>query len=174
MCDGYAHTYGLLLSIAGIESRFVIGKTDGIEHIWNLVKLNGQWTHIDVTYDDPKPDVPGRVLHNYFGLSDARIASNHQWDRKLFPKATSEKLFHPIHEGHRFATAGEMLKWAARHPKGKAWGVTVFIDEVAQVKSDSAIKAKLESSSQLLGLDILGSVSLDPGVRGAIYCTFTN
>lgn len=174
MCDGYAHTYGLLLSIAGIENRFIIGRADGVEHIWNLVKFNHKWTHIDVTYDDPKPDMPGRVLHAYFGLSDARISSNHQWNKKLFPRASSENFFHPVHENHRFATVRDMLNWAARNRKGRTWSVTVYIDEVAAVKSDSAVQAKLESTAHSLGIDILKNVALDPAVPGAIYCTFKN
>ena len=174
VCDGYAHAYGLLLSIAGIENRFVIGKGDGVEHIWNLVKLQGQWTHIDPTYDDPKPDVGGRIFHAYFGLSDARISANHQWDRSNFPRAVTDSLYHPIREGHRFSTAREMLLWAASRPHGRPWAATVYVDEVSFLKSDDAVHSRLRYVSESLGLNILKTVGVDPGIRGAIYCTFCN
>ncbi len=172
VCDGYAHTYGLLLSMAGIENRFVIGKADGVEHIWNLVKLQGQWTHIDPTYDDPKPDVEGRIYHAYFGLSDARISVNHQWDSSNFPRAITDSLFHPIHEGYRFSTAREMLLWAAENPYGRPWAATIYVDEFAHIKSDEAVHTKLKYVSEALGLNVLKTVGVDPGIRGAIFCSF--
>lgn len=173
VCDGYAHTYGLLLSMAGIENQFVVGKGDDVEHIWNLVKLNGSWTHVDVTYDDPKPDKPGRILHSYFGASDARIATNHQWKRADFPKATVNSLFHPTRMGHHFASVQEMLYWAATQRVGYPWSVTVYVDELQHLRSESAAHAKLQSAATAMGVDKLRSVALDKGSRGSVYCSFS-
>ncbi len=61
-------------------------------HGWNLVKINGNWYHVDVTWDDPVPDTPGRVNHTYFMLSDQAISTtnttrkhNHyNWDSKNY------------------------------------------------------------------------------------------
>lgn len=173
VCDGYAHAYGLLLSIAGIDNQFVVGKGDGVEHIWNLVNLNGSWTHVDVTYDDPKPDKPGRILHSYFGASDARIAANHQWKRADFPKATVNSLYHPTRMGHHFVSVQEMLNWAASQRVGSPWSVTVYVDELKLMSSESAAHAKLQSVANALGVDNLRSVALDKGSRGAVYCSFS-
>ena len=172
VCDGYAHAYGLLLSMAGIDNRFVVGKGDDVEHIWNMAKLKGQWVHIDVTYDDPKPDKPGRVLHSYFGMSDSRIASNHQWKRSDFPRAGSDALYHPFYMGYRFSTAAEMLHWAAAQRVGYPWGITVYVDELSRVRSESAAHARLQDAADSIGVDNLQAVALDKGCRGAVYCSF--
>ncbi len=173
VCDGYAHAYGMMLSMAGIDNRFVVGTGDGVEHIWNMARLNGKWVHIDVTYDDPKPDKPGRVLHSYFGMSDNRLASNHKWNRSEFPRAASDSLYHPFCMGHRFSTAAEMLHWAASQRVGQPWGVTVYVDELSRLRSESAAHSRLQSAADAVGADNLRAVALDKGCRGAVYCTFT-
>lgn len=80
VCDGYADAYSDLLLLCGIENAFASNSN----HRWNLVKLNGQWYHVDVTWDDPlcsaserysSTDLPGRVGHGNFLLSDAGAAA---------------------------------------------------------------------------------------------------
>lgn len=172
VCDGYAHAYGMLLSMAGIDNRFVVGRGDGVEHIWNMARLNGKWVHIDVTYDDPKPDKPGRVLHSYFGMSDNRLAANHKWERSDFPRASSDSLYHPFCTGHRFSTTAEMLRWAAAQRVGQPWGVTVYVDELSSLRTESAAHARLQAAADDMGADHLRAVALDKGCRGAVYCSF--
>ena len=58
VCESYARAYGLLLDEAGLENILLTGtakNADGTQelHAWNLVKVNGKWKHVDVTWDDP-------------------------------------------------------------------------------------------------------------------------
>lgn len=172
VCDGYAHAYGLMLSIAGIENRFVVGTGDDVDHIWNLVRLDGVWTHVDVTYDDPKPDKVGRIMHSYFGMSDSRISANHKWKRSEFPRAASDALYHPFRKGHRFSTVRDMLLWANAQMVGSPWNVTVYVDELERFRSESAAHEKVQSVADIVGADALRSIAIDPGCRGALYCSF--
>ena len=48
VCEGYAKCYARMLNKAGIEARTV----DAGTHMWNLIKLNGQWYHSDICQDD--------------------------------------------------------------------------------------------------------------------------
>ena len=50
-----------------------------------LALLDGDWYHIDPTWDDPLPD--GRERHTYFCLTDAEMARDHSWDTSAYPKA---------------------------------------------------------------------------------------
>lgn len=79
VCEGYARAYQDLLSRIGIKSVRV--SSSGMDHCWNLVQLNGQWYHVDVTWDDPsynKCDIQGRCGHDYFMISDSTISDgNH-------------------------------------------------------------------------------------------------
>ena len=88
VCSSYSESMQLLLSLAGVESKIVLGEAD-IEHSWNLVKLDGKWYHVDVTWDDPVPDEKGRVLYNYFNVPDELLKKTHTWDTKRYEKANS-------------------------------------------------------------------------------------
>ena len=67
VCQGYAETMFYLLKQAGIPCS--IASSANINHAWNVVKIHGNWYHIDVTWDDPVWDVPGKSLHRYFLVS---------------------------------------------------------------------------------------------------------
>ena len=71
VCQGYAQAYRYLLGKVGINAIMVT--SDEMVHAWNLVQIDGQWYHVDVTWDDPVPDAQGRVNHEYFMLSDSEI-----------------------------------------------------------------------------------------------------
>lgn len=75
VCDGYALAYTLLLARAGVSSIVVV--SDGMDHSWNMVRLDGAWYHVDVTYDDPMPDGGPleRPSHEYFLRGDASMTS---------------------------------------------------------------------------------------------------
>jgi hypothetical protein len=77
VCDGYARAYHYLLSKVGVESLYVEGVLDAGPHIWNLVKINNAWFHVDVTADDPlldgEYDLHGIVSRQFFLVSDAEL-----------------------------------------------------------------------------------------------------
>ena len=72
VCQGYAQAYRVLLDRCRIPNAYV--SSDGMDHGWTMVKLGNSWYHVDVTWDDPTPDTPGRAKHDYFLLSDSAIA----------------------------------------------------------------------------------------------------
>lgn len=71
ICSGYAALYQDLLLRLGIPCLQV--DSDPMEHVWNLVQLDGQWYHVDVTWDDPSPDTYGLVDHSYFLKTDEQM-----------------------------------------------------------------------------------------------------
>ncbi len=72
VCDGYAKAYASILEKLGISSK--IAASDSMNHAWNLVSVDGNWYHVDATWDDPTRDSIGRAGHNYFMLSDTAIS----------------------------------------------------------------------------------------------------
>lgn len=90
VCEGYALTFKMLLEKVGIESVVVLAPQ--INHAWNIVKIDGEHYHVDVTWNDPVPDRQGRVLYTYFNLSDRKmLQGQHRWDQNKYPACTSEK-----------------------------------------------------------------------------------
>lgn len=78
VCQAYMLAYRAVLNRLGITNITV--SSDAMNHTWNMVKLNGYWYHIDVTWNDPLDDVPLRSYHNNFLLSDTGIASEGHYD----------------------------------------------------------------------------------------------
>ena len=75
VCSGYASAYQLLMQRAGIPCEYVSGYATG-NHAWNVVEIDGQWYHVDATWDDPVPDREGYVRYDYFLKSDSYMRAN--------------------------------------------------------------------------------------------------
>ncbi len=79
VCEAYAWLYNLLLRREGIDSYMVCSTELG--HAWNLVELDGEWAHVDITWDDCYQEHCGVVLHDSFlKSSDAMRNSKHSGD----------------------------------------------------------------------------------------------
>ena len=94
LCGGFALAFKYLmdrLEVPCIVMRGTAASTaerNDVElHAWNLVQLDGRWTHVDVTYD-LAATVDKRHPHlAYLGTSDEEIARTHDWERDAFPAA---------------------------------------------------------------------------------------
>lgn len=91
VCNGYAQAMKLLCDLSGLECTMISGQADGESHAWNLVRLGKEWYHVDVTWDDPEPDEPGRVLYSYFNLSDEEMKQSHIWETEDYTPSLGEK-----------------------------------------------------------------------------------
>ena len=95
VCNAYTVTYSKLLTAVGINNKTVSGSATDKgtgntgSHAWTLVQLDGDWYHIDPTWDDPIPD--GRERHTYFCLTDSEMAVDHQWNTASYPAANGTK-----------------------------------------------------------------------------------
>lgn len=82
VCKGYALAYKLLLNKLGIHSAIAVNGTGS--HLWNVVEMDGEWYHIDVTQDSSFPTLSGRCGHEYFLVSEKKLQSlsgNHKdWE----------------------------------------------------------------------------------------------
>lgn len=80
VCSGYSQAYLYLLNQIGIETKYIT--SSAMNHGWNIVKYNGRWYHVDITYDDPVPDILGYVDYKYFMMNDEEMSVDHTWDDK--------------------------------------------------------------------------------------------
>ncbi|MCR5681445.1 MAG: S-layer homology domain-containing protein [Clostridiales bacterium] len=71
VCQAYSLLYMRVMRELGVECAVVTSSE--MRHAWNIVKIGGNWYHVDLVYDDPRPDRVGRVLHDFFLLSDDEI-----------------------------------------------------------------------------------------------------
>ena len=107
-CDSYSKAYYLMLKAAGIGVDRVT--SDQINHAWNLVKMEGEWYHVDVTWDDPvtastgEGTLSGMEYHMYYGLPDELISADHKDGYDAIVPCTA-------YEGNYFIHTGRICIW---------------------------------------------------------------
>ncbi len=63
LCGGYTDLMELFLERMNVKSF----KVSSLNHVWNAVYLNGNWKHLDLTWDDPvASDGNDYLEYNYF------------------------------------------------------------------------------------------------------------
>jgi len=96
VCLGYAATFQLLCDLAGVECITVVGATfsGSGDHAWNMVRLDGNWYCVDVTWDAnyrEQGTSSGREKDwDYFNLTSDEMAKGHQWDYANTPEAVTQ------------------------------------------------------------------------------------
>ena len=89
VCDGISKLAVSLFRSMGIESTLVYGdlcaggEIQG-KHAWNLVRINGEWYHLDITSDLTLSD-GGFTRYDYFNLTDDEILRDHKVDHQSDP-----------------------------------------------------------------------------------------
>lgn len=73
VCKGYAYALKLLLNSEGIEAAYVKQKVT-MNHGWLYVKLDGEWYHIDPTWDDTLKGRTDSTKHHYLLCNDDYFA----------------------------------------------------------------------------------------------------
>ena len=87
----YTNCYKALLDKAGVTSMIVHGSALGVAHSWNLIKIESDWYHVDVCFDDPDFLDNNYIEYDYFCVTDTAISYNHDWSRSAYPACTATK-----------------------------------------------------------------------------------
>ena len=96
ICKGYTSTFQLFMDMLNIECITVNGlaNADQEEHAWNMVRLDGEWYCVDVTWDDPIAsfEIDEKYKHTYFNVTSQFLRdTTHRWDESSVPEATADK-----------------------------------------------------------------------------------
>ncbi len=74
VCGGYSRAYGILLTVAGIESHMVTSS----DHAWTMVMIDGEQYHVDTTWGDTKSKSDGTGAYANFIRNDSVFSKTHQ------------------------------------------------------------------------------------------------
>ena len=89
VCEGFAKAMKFLCDKIGIVCWVISGKgNNSLEsgpHSWNIVKINGYYHHVDVTWDNQYAENSKTPNYGYLNLSDEEISKDHTWNRKNYP-----------------------------------------------------------------------------------------
>ena len=94
ICSGYTSTFQLFMDMLEIECITVNGTAyrGTEEHAWNMVRLDGEWYCVDVTWGDPIGAFGGNdwVKHQFFNVTSRFMReTDHQWEESGVPEATA-------------------------------------------------------------------------------------
>lgn len=95
VCDGYARAMALLLRLSGMECGVVQGSMGQMPHAWNLVRVEGSYTWLDVTNDDQA----AAITYFYYNITDEWLAATHTLLTPSMPPCTDEGVNWHVRQG---------------------------------------------------------------------------
>lgn len=90
-CEGYAKAAKLLFDMCAIDAYVIGGQAKNPQgkyegHMWNVVKINGNYYNLDLTWDDPiSQENTDESRYTYFNLTDDDISKTHSDFKSVNP-----------------------------------------------------------------------------------------
>ena len=84
VCEGYARTAELIFSLCNLDSYYVVGDTSEGGHAWNLVKVEGKYYQLDITWNDNEYQPNAYLL-----VTDSIMAHSRTWDKTKYPASAT-------------------------------------------------------------------------------------
>lgn len=151
VCQGYAKAAQYLFREMGIASIFVSGRVNESEdHVWNLVEVDGDWYHVDITWGDASyvstaetAGFDGRlpeINYEYLCIPDSQLLRTHSIRSVVpIPACNSMEANYYVREGAYFVEA-DMEKAAALFARAYENGT----EYVTLKCADQAVYAEME------------------------------
>ena len=100
VCSAYAILGYRMLKGLDVPTRIITGHTKSdpdTAHAWLIVKdEGGEWYHFDPTWNDPVPDIRGRVMTDFSYLTDAQMSQTHTWDTANYTKEINDSVWNKL------------------------------------------------------------------------------
>ena len=98
VCAGYSKTFQYILNRLGMFCTYITGTIkDGGDHGWNMVRLDGNYYYVDVTWGDPvfvnqvEGDSGTGINYNYLCCTQMDLFKTHTPDSSIqLPECTSD------------------------------------------------------------------------------------
>ena len=90
VCQSYALAYQILMAEMGIPSLYVTGQAGIEDHAWNMIQVDGEWGHVDCTWDDTNTE--GESNHSYFFVGDVQMGKDHVWTASYYPECAEKEI----------------------------------------------------------------------------------
>ncbi|MBO7292741.1 MAG: hypothetical protein J6V07_02265, partial [Clostridia bacterium] len=120
VCSAYTRFIQYILGRRGIPAVAILQAiqkgNDESGHAWLAVMIDGEYYHLDATFDDGDEDNPRRFPYRHFNITDEEIANDRDLDPTLYPdivcRATAANYYR--RRGLYFETDDEALRGARR------------------------------------------------------------
>ena len=115
-CTGYAKTFQYLCNRAGIENTCVFGNAGGEGHMWNMVKLDGEWYEVDTTWDDTTlDDLDNEIFYEFFLVDSAKMSDRQLFDYNYNKPVAYGKKYYYYNVMGTYAQSTDELKTAIKN-----------------------------------------------------------
>lgn len=156
VCEGIAKAVKVLLDALGVWCIIAIcgnNPEKGIKyrHTWNIVKINGVYYHLDVTFDNTLGQDGKEIRYDYFNLDDQQIFRDHEPLIAPAPACTDHDHFYYKEKKLSFTKQEDVYKRALQAAKkGKVltfhWRGGYFTREIFQELLELIRKAGKEKN----------------------------
>ncbi len=113
VCEGISEAFTFLACSCGIKAAMMSGTKNGNNHRWNIVEIDGERYHLDVTYD-----LTG--LHACFNCDDSILRRTHTFSKRVGCDTTRQNYY--TVNGSRFRSSVEASSYIKQQAaKGAAF-----------------------------------------------------
>lgn len=138
VCQGYALFLIKLLRAMDIEVLYVVGEVNTGGHAWNLVKVDGQWYHVDTTWNDPVPDRGQHGSYEYLLVNDEQMKQDHTWIAENYPPSTSKRFvyMHAMRDSYQI---GDLIYYSDMNDNDRLHVMNINTGEDKQLSNSRAL-----------------------------------
>lgn len=88
VCHGFSEAFKRILNRGGVTCEIICGQVNGtsVGHAWNIVKIEEDYYHVDVTFDDQAD-----IIFKYFMKNDREMRMDRVWNESYYPKCNGSK-----------------------------------------------------------------------------------
>lgn len=151
-CESISKSYKFVLDRLGIPCLCVAGTASGGTsaiisgpHLWNMICIDGEWCHVDVTYDLVCPQIM-LASHAYFGLTDMEISVNHTVKEKIYPDALSDGLSYFGRKHRRITNQEECTEYILSYINDSKLCFELMFDESFRGDIQNAVVSGCQSA----------------------------
>lgn len=148
VCEGISKAFKLLCDrIGDVDASVVFGTSSqdtlglNIPHAWNVVTFNGNYVHIDVTWDIGLSESSRYTRYDYFCVSDRWMKEDHVYD--IHPVCATDAYSYFSKRGRAFSKGKELQSYIDTEMK-KGSTVLYFKVDTSQADLD-AMQLKINS-----------------------------
>ena len=137
VCDGYSYAFQLLCNKSGIECTVIEGNSDfnqddDLSHMWNCVKLDDNWYHVDVTWNDSNNAKFFCEKYFYLNLNSEEILLDH--------------IIYPLYNSADYDGKGDFNIFVPECTATELNYLTIYCPVIQNLDDDEAVAASMISA----------------------------
>ncbi len=114
VCDGISKAFLFLAKKIGLSAIVVTGTaalpTGSGPHAWNIVRVENENYHLDVTADLTGSSNAPIPLNRYFNVNDSQMRTNHSWNDYETPRCRGDKYNYYVFNKLECRNSNELMQ----------------------------------------------------------------